>query len=160
MIDAFALPSDIMKRIGIAADHGGFELKEYLSARLREEGCDVIDFGNTEMNPDDDYPDYVVPLANALINHTISRAIAICGSGVGACIIANKIAGVRACLIHEEFSARQGVEDDDMNMICLGGRVIDHDLAWTLTTTFLNAKFSGLERHIRRLGKMKVLENK
>jgi ribose 5-phosphate isomerase B len=151
---------DITKRIGIAADHGGFELKEYLLARLRIEGYEVIDFGNTVLNPDDDYPDYVVPLANAIINQTISRAIAICGSGVGACIIANKIAGIRVCLIHEEFSAKQGVEDDDMNMICLGGRVIDQHLAWTLTTTFLNAKFSGLERHIRRLGKMKAIENK
>ncbi|MFZ1679006.1 MAG: RpiB/LacA/LacB family sugar-phosphate isomerase [Saprospiraceae bacterium] len=94
------------------------------------------------------------------MNGTISRDVAICGSGVGACIIANKIPGIRACLIHEEFSAKQGVEDDDMNMICPGGRVIDQQLAWTLTTTFLNARFSGLERHICRLGKMKAIENK
>ncbi len=160
MSESIINAEDIRNRIGIAADHGGFELKEYLLSRLREEGYEVIDFGNTVLNSEDDYPDYVVPLANGIIRHTISRAIAICGSGVGACIIANKITGIRACLIHEDFSARQGVEDDDMNMICLGGRVIDHDLAWILTTTFLNAKFSGLERHIRRLGKMKAIENK
>lgn len=148
-----------LNRIGIAADHGGFQLKEYLKDRLCEAGYDVTDFGNSMLNAQDDYPDYVVPLSNALINGSISRAIAICGSGVGACIIANKIKGIRACLIHEEFSARQGVEDDDMNMICLGGRVIDQSLAWSLTTTFLSAKFSGLERHVRRLGKMKEIEN-
>jgi ribose 5-phosphate isomerase B len=150
---------DMIKRIGIASDHGGFELKEYLLQRLIEAGYEVIDFGNTEMNPDDDYPDYVVPLAKAIQNHSVLRGISICGSGVGACIIANKIPGVRACLIHEKFSAKQGVEDDDMNMICLGGRVIDHSLAWTLTTTFLSSKFSGLERHIRRLEKVKKLDH-
>ena len=154
------IASDLMKRIGVAADHGGFELKEYLRQRLIEAGYEVMDFGNTQLNPDDDYPDYVVPLAHAIQNGSVFRGIAICGSGVGACIIANKIAGVRACLIHEKFSARQGVEDDDMNMICLGGRVIDHSLAWKLTTTFLSSTFSGKERHIRRLEKIKKLDNK
>jgi len=155
-----SLAPDFMNRIGIAADHGGFELKEYLRKRLIETGYEVSDFGNTEMNADDDYPDYIVPLAKAIQNGSVFRGISICGSGVGACIIANKIPGVRACLIHEKFSARQGVEDDDMNMICLGGRVIDHQLAWTLTTTFLSSKFSGLERHIRRLEKVKKLDHK
>ena len=145
--------------IGVAADHAGYELKEYLLKKLREAGNEVVDFGTYELNPADDYPDYVVPLARAIADGSISRGIAVCGSGVGACIIANKVAGVRACLIHEKFSARQGVEDDDMNMICLGGRVVDHALAWELTTLFLEAKFSGAQRHVHRLAKVTALEN-
>jgi ribose 5-phosphate isomerase B len=146
-------------RIGIAADHAGFELKEYLKQRLIEANYEVIDFGNKEQNPNDDYPDYVIPLAHAVGSGNISRGIAICGSGVGANIVANKVAGVRACLIHEKFSAQQGVEDDDMNMMCLGGRVIDHLLAWELTTIFLAAKFINIDRHTRRLEKVAELEN-
>jgi ribose 5-phosphate isomerase B len=147
-----------MNRIGIAADHAGFELKEYLKKMLLEKGYEVSDFGNHELNPADDYPDYVIPLARAIVTADVDRGIAVCGSGVGACIAANKIDGVRACLIHESFSARQGVEDDDMNMICLGGRVVDYLLAWKLTQTFLEATFSGAERHIHRLAKVKELE--
>lgn len=158
MTDSGQLASELKNKIGIAADHGGFELKEYLLFRLGVAGYEVIDFGNTTLDNADDYPDFIVPMAMAIKEKTIARGIAICGSGVGACIIANKIAGVRACLIHETFSAKQGVEDDDMNMICLGGRVIDQQLAWELTTTFLEAKFSGLERHVRRLAKMKSIE--
>jgi len=149
-----------MIKIGVAADHAGFELKEYLLTNLGKVGYEIIDFGNIELNLDDDYPDYVIPLAQAVANCKVARGIAICGSGVGASIAANKVKGVRACLIHEKFSAKQGVEDDDMNMICLGGRVVDHTLAWELTTIFLNAKFSGLERHKRRLDKVTALENK
>jgi ribose 5-phosphate isomerase B len=148
------------KIIGIAADHAGFELKEYLLTVLRGTEYKIIDFGNYELNPHDDYPDYIIPLAKELSIANITHGIAICGSGVGACILANKIKGVRACLIHEKFSARQGVEDDNMNMICLGGRVIDHALAWELTTIFLAAQFSGEERHVRRLAKVKQIENK
>ncbi len=159
MTDPQSLASNLLFKIGIAADHGGFALKEKLKIKLHEQGYEVIDFGNRELNPADDYPDYIVPLAKAIADGWISRGIAICGSGVGACIIANKIANVRACLIHEDFSARQGVEDDNMNMICLGGRVIDEQLAWTLTTTFLAAKFSALERHVRRLRKVTEIEN-
>src|SRR6478736_2803986 len=147
-----------MNRIGIAADHAGFELKEHLKKMLLEANYEVVDFGNTVLNSIDDYPDYVIPLARAVANENIDRGIAVCGSGVGACIVANKIAGVRACLIHENFSARQGVEDDDMNMICLGGRVVDQSLAWELTEIFLKAKFSGAERHVHRLAKVKELE--
>lgn len=146
-------------KIGIAADHAGFELKEYLLKTLREEGYEVIDFGNTKLEPGDDYPDYVIPLADAIADGTVNRGIAVCGSGVGACIAANKIAGVRACLIHEKFSAQQGVEDDNMNMICLGGRVVDHKLALELTNLFLTAKFSNEERHKRRLEKVSELES-
>ena len=148
-----------MIKIGIAADHAGFELKKYLIERLHANAYEVIDFGNTELDFNDDYPDYVLPLANALVNKNVTHGIAICGSGVGANIVANKIAGIRACLIHERFSAKQGVEDDDMNMICLGGRVVDTTLAWELAEIFINAKYSGAERHARRLAKITAIEN-
>ena len=152
-----SIPEKI-QRVGIAADHAGFELKEFLLEKLRETGYEVTDFGDSEMKPKDDYPDYVIPLAHAIAKGEITRGIAICGSGVGACIAANKVAGVRACLISESFSAHQGVEDDDMNMMCLGGRVVDHTLAWKLTTIFLAAKFIDIERHTRRLAKITELE--
>ena len=147
-------------RIGIAADHGGFELKVQLTSALKAAGYEVADFGNHELVPEDDYPDFVVPLARAVARGEVTRGVAICGSGVGACIAANKVPGVRACLIHEAFSARQGVEDDDMNMICLGGRVVEYALAWELVKTFLQAKFSAAERFKRRLTKIAVLEHK
>jgi ribose 5-phosphate isomerase B len=147
------------RRIGVAADHGGFEAKQYLAGMLRETGYEVLDFGDSQPRPDDDYPDYVVPLARAVARGEVDRGVAICGSGVGACIAANKVPGVRACLIHESFSARQGVEDDDMNVICLGGRVVSNTLAWELVATFLQARFSGAERHRRRLAKTAKLEN-
>lgn len=145
--------------VGIAADHGGFELKEYLIKMLREAGAVVIDFGDGQMEPDDDYPDFVIPLARAVVSGQVKRGVAICGSGVGACIAANKIPGVRACLIHDPFSAHQGVEDDDLNLICLGGLVVGHALAWELVRRFLVAQFSGKERHRRRLEKVAYLEN-
>ncbi len=147
-------------RIGIAADHGGFDLKEFLIKKLRDLNYEIIDFGNTKLNNDDDYPDFVIPLGDAVANRTIDRGIAVCGSGVGACIAVNKIAGIRGCLITEKFSARQGVEDDNMNVICLGGRVITDHLAFELVTIFLKAKFSGAERHKRRLAKVAALENR
>jgi ribose 5-phosphate isomerase B len=148
------------KRIGVAADHGGYELKEYLVKMLREADHEVIDFGDRQPKLDDDYPDFVVPLAYAVSHGEVDRGVAICGSGVGASVVANKVAGVRACLIHETFSAHQGVEDDDLNMICLGGLVVGHALAWELVQTFLSARFSGAERHRRRLAKVAELENK
>ncbi|MEZ5329404.1 MAG: RpiB/LacA/LacB family sugar-phosphate isomerase [Verrucomicrobiales bacterium] len=145
--------------VGIASDHGGHELKEYLAQRLREAGAEVIDFGDHQLVADDDYPDFVVPLAHAVAAGRVGRGVAICGSGVGACVVANKVRGVRACLIHDHFSAHQGVEDDDLNLICLGGQVVGHALAWELLLTFLAAQFSGKERHRRRLGKVTELEN-
>ncbi len=148
------------KHIGVAADHGGFELKECLVKRLCEAGYKVTEFGNRRLKLDDDYPDFVIPLARAVARGEVNRGIAICGSGVGACVVANKVAGVRASLIHETFSAHQGVEDDDMNMICLGGLVVGHSLAWELVKTFLQARFSGAERHQRRLAKVAKLEHK
>jgi ribose 5-phosphate isomerase B len=148
------------KRIGVAADHGGYELKEHLLKVLREEGYDVIDFGDQRPKLDDDYPDFVVPLARAVADGKVERGVAICGSGVGASVAANKVAGVRACLIHENFSAHQGVEDDDLNLICLGGLVVGTSTAWELVQTFLAARFSGAERHRRRLAKVAALERK
>ena len=146
--------------IGVAADHGGYELKECLVGMLREAGHEVIDFGDGQPKLDDDYPDFVVPLARAVARDEVYRGIAICGSGVGACVVANKVAGVRASLIHESYSAHQGVEDDDMNMICLGGLVVGHALAWELVQTFLVARFIGAERFQRRLSKVTALEHK
>ena len=148
------------KCIGIAADHEGYELKEQLVKMLSEASFEVIDFGDHMINPDDDYPDFVVPLARAVSSRQVDRGVAICGSGVGACIAANKVAGVRACLIHEKFSARQGVEDDDMNVICLGSKMITQVYAWELVEIFLASRFSGAERHCRRLGKVAKLETK
>ena len=146
-------------RVGVAADHGGFALKEHLVMMLRRDGCEVIDFGDGPPAPDDDYPDFIVPLARAVARAEIERGVGICGSGVGASVAANKVAGVRACLIHEMFSAHQGVEDDNLNMICLGGLVVGNALAWELVQTFLAARFSGEERHRRRLAKVADLEN-
>ncbi|MBI4642700.1 MAG: RpiB/LacA/LacB family sugar-phosphate isomerase [Deltaproteobacteria bacterium] len=145
-------------RLGIAADHGGFELKEQLVEELREMGHEVVDFGAREYDPKDDYPDYVVPLAQAVARGEVERGVAICGSGVGASVAANKVPGVRAALIHEVFSAHQGVEDDDMNVICLGGRVTCYALAWDLVQTFLKARFKEGERFLRRLDKVARLE--
>ena len=145
-------------QIGIAADHGGFELKVKLIESLQSGGHRIVDFGAKELNDGDDYLDYVVPLARAVARKDVERGIAICGSGVGACIIANKVPGVRASLISDAFSAHQGVEDDNMNLICLGGHVIGHELAWELTRIFLSAEFSNAERHKRRLDKITKLE--
>src|SRR5208283_293437 len=148
------------KHIGVAADHGGFELKAYLVKMLSDAGYEVADFGDHQQNPDDDYPDFVVPLARAVARGEVTRGVAICGSGVGACVVANKVPGVRAALITESFSAHQGVEDDDMNVMCLGGQVTGEALSWDLVETFLRAQFKGDERFRRRLAKVAALENK
>ena len=131
-------------RIGIAADHGGFELKVQLAAALKAAGYD--------------YPDFVAPLARAVARGEVTRGLAICGSGVGACVAANKVPGVRAALITDSFSAHQGVEDDDMNVMCLGGQVTGYALSWDLVRIFLNARFKGTERFSRRLEKVTELE--
>ncbi|HOM70653.1 MAG TPA: RpiB/LacA/LacB family sugar-phosphate isomerase [Armatimonadota bacterium] len=146
-------------RIGIAADHGGFELKERLITELKTLGHEITDFGANELVPDDDYPDFVVPLAKAVAEGKVERGIAVCGSGVGAAIAANKVPGVRAALIHDCFSAHQGVEDDDMNLICLGGRVTGYNLALDLVKTFLEARFAEEDRFQRRLRKITDLES-
>ena len=108
--------------------------------------------------PDDDYPDFVIPLGQAVASGKVDRGVAVCGSGVGASVCSNKIKGVRACLIEDHFSARQGVEDDDLNVICLGGRIEGPELAWDLVQTFLAAEFSQAPRHVRRLRKVAALE--
>lgn len=147
------------KIIGIAADHGGFELKEFLTSALKAAGYEVVDYGAHELVCDDDFPDFVAPMSKAVASGEIERGLAICGSGVGAGIVANKIPGVRAALISDTFSAHQGVEDDDMNVMCLGSRVIGYALAWELVQTFLNARFKGIERFKRRLEKVTALEH-
>jgi ribose 5-phosphate isomerase B len=144
--------------VGIAADHGGFSMKEEVKAWLISGGHEVKDFGAHSHDPLDDFPDYVIPLARAVASGEVKHGIAICGSGVGASIAANKVPGVRAALIHDSFSAHQGVEDDDMNLICLGGRVIGVKIAEELIGAFLNAEFIGAERHQRRLNKIKSIE--
>lgn len=155
--DLESAPFAATKAVGLAADHGGYELKEYLAGKLREAGFEVIDFGDGRPKEDDDYPDYLVPLARAVAAGKVERGVGICGSGVGASVCANQVTGVRACLIHENFSAHQGVEDDDLNLICFGGLVIGPALAWELLQTFLAAKFTGAERHRRRLAKVAAL---
>ena len=146
-------------RIGIAADHGGFELKEQLSVFVKSLGHEVTDFGAFANNVADDYPDFVIPMAKAVAGKIVDRGIAVCGSGVGACVAVNKIKGVRAALIADHFSAHQGVEDDDMNVICLGGRITGQMVAQELVAAFLQATFTGAERHNRRIQKVKALEN-
>src|ERR1700751_1775858 len=145
-------------RVGIATDHAGFALKEEVMAKLHAAGHEVLDFGAHSLNPSDDYPDFVVPLAEAVVSGKVDRGVAICGSGVGASVCANKVRGIRAALIHDHFSAKQGVEDDHMNILCMGGRTVGPAVAWDLVQTFLVAEYSQAERHLRRLGKVSALE--
>jgi ribose 5-phosphate isomerase B len=146
-------------RIGICTDHGGFELKQKLVTRLQSAGHEVTDFGANQLDSGDDYPDFVISLARAIASGKVERGIAVCGSGVGASVCANKVKGVRACLVEDNFSARQGVEDDDMNLICFGGRIQGPELVWELIQTFLKSQFSKAPRHVRRLAKVTALEN-
>ncbi len=145
-------------RIAIGADHGGFALKNELTSRLKE-SYQIMDLGAHKFDPTDDYPDFVNALAQTIVSGQAERGILICGSGVGACIAANKIPGIRASLCHDSYSAHQGVEHDDMNVLCLGARVIGVELAMELATVFLEARFSGEERHRRRLEKVLALEH-
>jgi ribose 5-phosphate isomerase B len=145
-------------RLGIATDHGGLSLKEDLVTRLRAAGHEVVDFGANVLNTADDYPDFVIPLAQAVAAGKVDRGIAVCGSGVGASVCANKIKGVRAGLVSDHFSARQGVEDDHMNVICMGGRTLGPFAAWDILEAYLCAEFSQEPRHLRRLAKVASLE--
>ncbi len=133
-------------------------MKERMVAALVEAGYEITDFGAKELDPDDDYPDFVIPLARAVGEGTVERGIAFCSSGVGAAIAANKVGGVRASLVHDDYSAHQGVEHDDMNIICLGSLVVGYAQAWELVRTFLAASFTGVERYRRRLAKIAALE--
>jgi len=146
-------------KIGIAADHGGFALKQELARILEEKGYNITDFGAKALDDKDDYPDLVAPLARAVAAGLADRGIAVCGSGVGAAIVANKFRGVRAALITETYSAHQGVEHDDLNLLCLGGRVIGPELAKEIIFAFLNARYSGEARHQRRLAKLNRIED-
>src|SRR5215475_2422026 len=145
-------------KIGIGADHGGFEMKQKLVALLAKQGHELVDFGDNVYDENDDYPDFAIPLARAVGNGKVERGILICGSGVGASVAANKVRGVRAAVCHDDFTSRQGVEDDNMNVLCLGGRTTGPAVAWNLVSSFLEAKFSGAERHRRRLAKVDQIE--
>ncbi len=143
--------------IVIGADHGGFDLKTGLTEYLKKLGHAVRDLGTYSGEPVD-YPDYARAVAKALIDGRAERGILICGSGVGASIAANKFPGIRAAVCHDTFSAHQGVEDDDMNVLCLGARVVGPELAKDITRTFITATFSEAERHVRRLAKVEEIE--
>jgi len=146
-------------RLGIATDDGGFGVKEELVARIRAAGHEVVDFGAHSLNPDDDYPDYVVPLGEAVVAGKVDRGVTICGSGAGASVGANKANGVRAGLLHDHFSAKEGVEDDPTNILCMGGRSVGPEVAWDLVQTYLATEYSSARRHLRRLGKVAALES-
>jgi ribose 5-phosphate isomerase B len=143
--------------IVIGADHGGFHLKNILVKFLAAQGHQVIDIGTTNEEPVD-YPDFARLLVRAVLDGSAERGILICGSGVGAGVAANKFPGIRAAVCHDTFSAHQGVEDDDMNVLCLGARVVGPELAKDIITTYLAARFSKAERHIRRVGKIAQIE--
>lgn len=145
-------------RIAIGSDHGGFNLKASMERFLSEKGHEVLDAGAVSLDPADDYPDFARAVSEMIMEGAADRGILICGSGVGASVAANKFPGIRAALCHDSFSARQGVEDDNMNVLCLGARVIGEELAKELVSFFLGAGFSGAERHSRRLGKITAIE--
>jgi ribose 5-phosphate isomerase B len=146
-------------RIAIGCDHAGFPLKATAVEELRRLGHEIVDCG-TDSDEAVDYPDYAQAVAEKVMRGEAERGVIICGSGVGASVAANKVPGVRASMCHDTFSARQGVEDDDMNVLCLGARIIGPALAVEVIRAFDAARFSGLERHERRLGKVKRLEAK
>tara|TARA_B100000470_G_scaffold142088_1_gene110156 strand:+ start:127 stop:579 length:453 start_codon:yes stop_codon:yes gene_type:complete len=146
-------------RISVAADHNGFELKNEISAILRKGGHDVIDIGPHSLDPLDDYPDYAKPLAESVSSGKTDRGIMVCGSGVGASVAANKVKGVRAAVCHDIYSAHQGVEHDDMNVLCLGSRIVGAEVVQELVSAFISAEYTNEERHARRLNKVIEMEN-
>ena len=145
-------------RVAFASDHAGWPLRARLFDELAAGGHELVDVGSPERVPGDDYPDAAAAVANAVVLGRAERGVLVCGSGVGACVAANKVVGIRAAMCHDSFSARQGVEDDNMNILCLGARVIGEELAAELLRDFLGARFSGAERHRRRLGKIAAME--
>ncbi|NJL75344.1 MAG: RpiB/LacA/LacB family sugar-phosphate isomerase [Saprospiraceae bacterium] len=146
-------------KIGIAADHGGFALKEQIIELIQTLGHEVIDFGALTYDAQDDYPDFIIPLAQAVTTRKVHKGIAVCGSGVGAAIAANKVKGARASVITDSYSARQGVEHDAMNIMCLGGRITGIAVAEELVKAYVDAAYTNEDRHNRRLGKVETLEN-
>ncbi|MEP6999765.1 MAG: RpiB/LacA/LacB family sugar-phosphate isomerase [bacterium] len=147
-------------KVAFAADHAGWILRARIMADVASLGHELVDCGSATIEPGDDYPDRAEAVARAVVEGRAERGIVVCGSGVGAAIAATKIRGARSCMCHDSFSARQGVEDDDMNVLSLGARVIGEELAAELVRDFLRARFSGLERHRRRLGKIEALERR
>ena len=145
-------------KVGIACDHGGYELKQTIASFLEQTGVTFKDYGAYELDPLDDFPDYIIPLARAVQGGEVNRGIAICGSGIGASVAANKVAGIRASLVTDTYSAHQGVEHDDMNVICLGGRITGVALALEIVNSFLEANYQGGEKYQRRLDKIIALE--
>ncbi len=145
-------------KIALGCDHAGYPLKKLVHERIVKLGHEVLNLGvDTDASPAD-YPDYARAVAEAVASGKAARGIVVCGSGVGATVAANKVPGSRASMCHDTFSARQGVEDDDLNVLCLGGRIIGQELAYEVLAAFLNAKFSGLERHERRKNKVLDIE--
>ena len=146
-------------RISVAADHNGYELKNEITEILKRDGHDVIDMGPHDLDPLDDYPDYAKPLAESVSSGETERGIMICGSGVGASVAANKVKGVRAAVCHDIYSAHQGVEHDDMNVLCLGSRIVGAEVVQELVSAFISAEYTNEERHARRLNKVIEMEN-
>lgn len=147
-------------RVAVGADHAGYPLNEKIIAELKKLNHDVIDFGTHDGAQPDDYPDYAFKVAQSVQSGEAERGILICGSGVGASVAANKLQGIRACLCHDTYSAHQGVEHDNINILCLGARIVGSELALELVRAFLNANFTGEERHVRRLAKIAAIEDK
>lgn len=145
-------------RIAVGADHAGVPLNARIIEELRRFGHEIIDFGTHDSAAPDDYPDYARMIGESIQQGRVERGILVCGSGVGACVAANKLRGVRACLCHDTYSARQGVEHDDINVLCLGARIVGVELALELLRAFVNASFTGEERHLRRLVKIAKIE--
>ena len=146
-------------KIALGADHAGFELKQEIAAFLEQRGFDVVDVGAHGFDLLDDYPDFAKLVGEAVADEKVERGVLVCGSGVGASIVANKIRGVRAAMCHDTYSAHQGVEHDDMNVLCVGARIVGVELVRELISTFLGATFTGEERHVRRLRKMQAIES-
>lgn len=146
-------------RVAIGADHAGYPLNEKVIALLKELDHEIVDFGTHDGTQPQDYPDYAYKVAQAVQAGEAERGILICGSGVGASVAANKVKGARACLCHDTYSAHQGVEHDDINVLCLGARIIGVELALELVRAFLGAKFTGEQRHVRRLKKIAAIES-
>ena len=145
-------------KIAIGTDHGGYPLKAEIIQALQLAGHELIDIGAYSLNPTDDYPDFALAVSKAVQSKLAERGIVICGSGVGACVAANKMKGIRAGICHDTYSAHQGVEHDDMNVLCLGARIIGSEIAREIVLAFASAKFSGEERHLRRLNKVLTIE--
>ena len=145
-------------RIALGADHGGFDMKSELARLLAAERHEIVDLGNGVYDASDDYPDFAIPVALAVAHGDADRGILVCATGVGACIVANKISGVRAAVGHDVYSVRRGVEDDDVNIVCFGARTTAVSLAWECAQSFLNAKFVCESQHCRRLAKVLEIE--